>query len=286
MNVLITGASSLLGKALLQTFPKQANLTLTWFSNYVGIPMYQMNVCDKLQVGYIFERCKPDLVIHCAAIGSVDYAEKFPRETYEVNVNGTMNVAEWCKRYHSRLVYISTNAVYDGKRPPYNEMSERNPVNRYGMIKKEAEDKITESFDNWVIIRPFLLFGWTYAGARQNWVNIVMKKLMAGEQLKLVNDVYWQPTLAEEVARIIWQVSILGSGEAYNIAPSDRMTLYEFGQLVAKTWHLRYDLLVPVPASEFAGMAPRPVDTTYDTTKLSQLGIKVKGTEEGLKGMR
>lgn len=286
MNVLITGASSLLGKALLQTCPRDTNLTQTWFSNYVGVPMYQMNVCDKLQVGYIFERAKPELVIHCAAIGSVDYAEKYPRETYEINVNGTLNVLEWCKRYGARLVYISTNAVYDGNHPPYNEMSERRPVNRYGTIKKEAEDRIMERFDNWVIIRPFLLFGWTYAGARANWVGIVMKKLMAGEQMRLVNDVYWQPTLAEEVARVIWQVSGLDRCQAYNVASPDRMTLYEFGHLIAKTWHLRHDLFTPVPAAEFSGMAPRPVDTTYDQTKLTQLGIKVNGTERGLKGMR
>lgn len=286
MKVLITGGSSLLGKALAETRPAGTDIAATWFTNHVGVPMYQMDVADKHQVAYIFDRVQPEIVIHCAAVGSVDYAEAHFTEAREINVEGTANVLRGARDCRAKFVYISTNAVFDGEHPPYSETSERQPVNRYGSIKREAEDLVMAA-NNWLIVRPFLLFGWTYPNARQNWATTILKNLMAGKPMALVDDVYWQPTGARDAARAIWQlVELSKPNQVYHVASPDRLTLYEFGQMVARAWWLKEELLTPVGAERFKGLAPRPRDTTYDTGKINSLGITVNSTEQGLKEMK
>ena len=283
MRVLITGGSSLLGKALYQTVLPEHKLIMTWFTNTIGLPAYQFDVCNQSQIAYVFDLVKPEVVIHCAAIGSVDLAEKDYQTVYTVNVTGTENILTMAQAYRAKFVYISSNAVFDGNNPPYSETSERHPINRYGSIKRQAEDAVMKCY-NWLIIRPFLMYGWPWSNGRQNWMTIVRDKLIKGEKLQLVNDIYWQPTLAQDVARAIWQlIEVSPRNEIYHVASIDRMTLYQFGELVADRFGLDKQLLEPVSREAFSHLAPRPIDTTYDVSKIAMLGITCKSVEEGLK---
>lgn len=284
MKVLITGGSSLLAKHLITSCPHH-NFDLTWFTNHIpGLTMYHLDITNKSQVGYVFDRVKPDLVIHCAAIGSVDYAEKNFTECHNINVLGTRNVLEATGR--GQFVYLSTNAVYKGDNPPYSELSDRVPVNRYGALKREAENLVMAMSDNWLIIRPFMLYGYPYPGGRGNWFTIITQKLAMGETVKLVNDVYWQPTLAEDVAKAIWQLSAGDKNQIYNVASDDHMTLYDFGLAVAKHNKVSVKRIEPIATSELKGIAPRPIDTAYDLSKVKALELKFRGVEEGLKGLK
>lgn len=286
MRVLVTGGSSLLGKALAESKPGPVELTSTWFTNYPGLPMLQLDICNPSQVAYVFEKAKPQVVIHCAAVGSVDYTETHFRETHHVNVGGTGHVLRAAQDAKARFVYISTNAVFDGTNPPYSETSECHPINRYGSIKREAELLVMQS-NNWLVIRPFLLYGWPYPGGRQNWVTIIRQKLERGEPVQLVNDVYWQPTLALDVAHAIWAlIEADKRDEIYHVASQERMTLYEFGRLVAETWGYDPDRIEPVGAEKFKHLAPRPKNTTYDLSKLEGLGLKLRNPRDGLKVMK
>jgi len=284
MKVLITGGSSLLAKYLTSSCP-YPNFDLTYYTNHVpGLTMFFLNITDKSQVLYVFDRVKPDLVIHCAAVGSVDYAENNFTECHNINVIGTRNVVEATGR--GRFVYLSTNAVYKGDNPPYGEMSERTPVNRYGALKREAENLVMALSNNWLIIRPFMLYGYPYPGGRPNWFTTITQKLAMGETIKLVNDVYWQPTLAEDVARAIWQLAEGDKNQIYNVASDDHMTLYDFGLAVAKYNKVSTKRIEPIATSELKGIAPRPIDTAYDLSKVKALGLKFRGVEEGLKTLK
>lgn len=288
MRILIIGGSGLLGKALWGTAKDdwlQANeVFMTWFSNNVGLPMYQMDVCDQSQIAYIFDLVKPEVVIHTAAIGSVDFAEKNYEAARAVNVTGTGNVLAMAKHYGAKFVYISSNAVFDGNNPPYSEDSTRIPINKYGQIKLEAEDLVISNYDNYLIIRPFLLYGWPWPYGRQNWMTLIEGKLSTGGRIQLVDDVYWQPTSAQDVARTIWRlVEMSQPNEIYHIAGPDRITLYQFGKLVCRRFGLDSRLLEPVSHTVYNHLAPRPLDTTYDTSKAARVGIVCKSVEEGLK---
>lgn len=286
MKVLITGGSSLLGRALLDTKPEDAQVEATWYTNYVGPQAgHQLNITDRSQVRYLFDRVQPELVIHCAANGSVDFAEKNYSDAALVNIQGTENILWAARDYYAKVIYISTNAVFDGKQPPYDESSKCHPINAYGSIKRQAEERVMQYRSQWQIIRPFLLYGWPWPGGRPNWATLVIDKLSKAQPLKLVNDVIWQPTYAQDCAKAIWELSGEASG-IYHVASSERVTLYEFGQKVAKGWGLDGGLLGPVGSDHFAGMAPRPRDTTYNLDKIKGLGIGLDGIEAGLSKMK
>ena len=283
MNVLITGGSGLLGKSLRETKPAEARVKATWYTNCVGAE-YQMDVCNRSQVNYIFNLVRPDVVIHCAANGSVDYAERNYSEVNQVNVEGTRNAGAAAKEFGAKFVFISTNAVFSGNNPPYREDSDRNPVNRYGAIKRAAENWVMEQ-NNWLIIRPFLLYGWHHLNGRANWFTTILNALTDSRQLRLVDDIYWQPTNARDCAKIIWLLIDQYKNEIFNLACDDRVTLYEFGQTIARLWGYNGDLITPIASSELKGIAPRPVDTTYDLSKIHGLGIELPGIEKGLKSL-
>ena len=276
MRVLVTGGSSLLGKNLLHTKPEKVELYSTWFTNHIQNSI-QLDVGNKSQIAYVFEKIKPEIVIHCAAVGSVDYTESHFLETHAVNVLGTENIL---KAFENCIfVYISTNAVFDGTSPPYSENSECHPINRYGSIKREAEIRVMNS-RNWIIIRPFLLYGFPYPNGRQNWMTTIINKLSQGKEVRLVDDTYWQPTLAEDCALAIWKL-LNRTEEIYHVASDDRMTLFEFGLKVARIWGYDLSLVQPIASSSLK-IAPRPKDTTFNLTKIHDLGIKLRGVEEGL----
>lgn len=285
MKVLIVGGSSLLGKYLLRTKPG-CEIETTWFTNFVATDFnnYHLDICSQSQIDYVMNRSKPDVVIHCAAIGSVDFAETHFPEVHMVNAIGTRNIVNACRSFKSKLIYISTNAVFDGKNPPYAEDAERQPVNGYGIIKREAEQSVIQSGLDWIIIRPFLLYGWPNIGGRQNWMTTILTKLSNNEEIHLVDDTYWQPTLAEDCASTIWRL-LNKWQEIYHVASDDRMTLFEFGLKVARIAEKDLSLIQPIASSSLR-VAPRPKDTTFDLTKIHNLDIRLRGVEEGLEVLK
>ncbi len=285
MKTLITGATELLGKHLMEVVP---NASGTWFTNSDhSIPLYQMSLNDPYQAQYIMNKVKPDVIIHCAGIGDVEYAEKNYDETSNINILATHQLHEIAQEYNAQFVYISSNAVYDGDNGPYNETSDREPINRYGSIKKEAENIVMAGRD-WLIIRPFMLYGVPYKQGRGNMYMLIRQRLIDGLETKLVNDVYWQPTNALDAAKVIWQlIQQSDTEQIYNIAPDEKpVTLYEFGCKIAKVLGLNKNLLMPVDSSEFPTIAPRPINTEFDTSKIKAMGIEMLGVKKGLRDLR
>lgn len=285
MRVLVTGGSSLLGKALLESQPANITLDSTWYTNHVA-DMHHLDICNKSQVAYIFERTKPNVVIHCAAVGSVDYSEVHYSETRQVNVLGTQNILQASQDAKALFVYISSNAVFDGLSAPYSEDDDRQPINRYGAIKREAENIVMDS-RNWLIVRPFLLYGYPYPGGRGNWLIAILDKLSKGETVQLVDDTYWQPSLALDVAQAIWRLIQPDIGRGiYHVASDDRMSLYQFGLKIATEWGYDIGLIEPISSDKLNLKAMRPVDTTFKLDKIHGLGIRLRSVEEGLKVLK
>ncbi len=284
MKILITGGSSLLGKALIETKPENHQVEHTWYTNMVDVPSHRLSLTDKSQVGYVFSQVQPDIVIHCAAMGSVDYTEDHYQEVRNVNVIGTENILKATEDHKAKMVFISTNAVFSGNNPPYNEKRACSPINLYGNLKRDAENRVMDSKD-WLVIRPFLLYGWPWPGGRTNWVTAVRDALKKGVPMLMVDDVIWQPTCVVDVAETIWKL-LETNNEIYHVASSEKATLYNFALKVAKVFDLDTSLIQPVPSSHFKSIAKRPRDTTYNLSKLNELGIELSDIESGLERMK
>jgi dTDP-4-dehydrorhamnose reductase len=245
------------------------------------------DVSDRMKMQSIFEWAKPDVVIHAAAIGSVDFAERNREETRRVNVGGTEIVVDLCQIYNSRLIYISSNAVFDGRTPFYSETTPVNPINYYGQLKVDAENVVRESGVPWAIARPILMYGWPYPGERDNPVVWWVRSLENGKPIKVVDNVLSKPLPAWSCADVIWALIQQNRTGVYHAAGRDHISLYQFAVLTAEVFGLDESLIEPVPDSYFPEIAPRPQDTSFNTTKMeTELGVKTVGVRDGLLKMK
>lgn len=287
MKVLITGGMGLLGSALLET-SVHARTIGTYFSSVPTFPSpyswVHLDLRDLYHIQYAIQSTYPDLVIHTAAVGDVNfYGKNIQKGAEQVNVYGSMELFRACSERDIPFVYISSNAVYGGEDPPYSETSQHNPKHAYGISKNRVEKIFSiEENPKWMIIRPMLLYGWNRVTTRKNWVIKILEKLKENKEVPLVTDVYYQPTYVSNLAEIIWQLIEGGDwGSSYNISSKTPMSLYEFGLEIALIFGLDYRKIKQAKASDFGG-PERPLNTTYDTTKIRNLGIEVLDVVEGL----
>lgn len=291
-RVLVTGGTGLLGVAIQQSAPKDIQGFSIYFPERslpvpLPFPILAADVSDRMEMQSVFEWAKPDVVIHTGAIGSVDFAEINREQTRIINVGGTEVVAELCQIYESRLIYISSNAVFDGRTPLYSETAPVNPINYYGQLKVDAENVVRESTIHWTILRPILMYGWPYQGERDNPVVWWVRSLENNKPIKVVDNVFNKPLPAWSCAEVIWAIIQQNRTGIYHAAGRDHISLYQFALLTAAVFGLNASLITPVPDSYFPEIAPRPKDTSFDTTKMeTELGVKTVGVRDGLFKMK
>lgn len=296
MNVLLTGASGLLGRYLIKRAPEGVNIWGTWHNSFAisnteinGPPLIswiRMDLLKPMDIYYPFNKAQPNLVIHCAGVGDVDQCETVTKkdDSWKINVRNLDHVLNAAAELEARFVYLSSNAVFDGENAPYSEEDKRGPVNRYGKMKMLAEDKVRNYAFPWLIVRPILLFGHPWDGGRSNWGLRALQAVERGESLKVVDDTRTQPTYAGFCASAIWSLIEQGKRGFYHVASADRLSLYEFCQKVAEV-RGKPGEFTPVPSSHFPNIAPRPKDTTYCLDKLKSVGIAPQSVEDGIEQM-
>jgi len=287
MKTLITGASGLLGRSLLRTAPKFSPVVGTFLTPPGWPGLVQLDIEGLELCRAVVNEVKPDVVIHCAGDGRVDFAEENPSAAKAIIHTGTSNIVQAAAEVGAHLVYISTNAVYDGNSPLYREESQHLPVNVYGRIKSEAEVIVMGYPHKWTIIRPIMLYGWPQAGKRDNLATRVIGALQAGNIIRVAKDIVSQPTYVMDLAEAIWWIvqAQQSDKEVWNMAPKERMTLYDFAVTIAEVFGLYPGLIVPVASSAFEELARRPRNTCFDVRKLEQV-YQLKAAREGLRAMK
>lgn len=290
MDVLITGGTGLLGKYLLATKPEDVRAYATYHRYWAPGVEYKMELMDFDSIHHVFEHTRPDVVIHTAGQGSVDICENDFTQYYSVNVCPTYRIMQECAEHGAKFVGISTNAVFRGDAAPYDDDDGLDPVNMYGHSKRLMEQAVEHYFSaqDWLIIRPILMYGWPNADGRKNWAVIVDEALRVGKRLKVVNDTWTQPLYAGDCAEFIWQVILDGRSGAYNVAGMDETTLWGFVYRVADAFGLDPSVedIEGVPSSTFPNIAPRPVNTIYTLRRMIEDGYKPKTLASGLARMK
>lgn len=287
LRVLITGGTGLLGKALLETAPAGFEVLATFHRNPPPVEwrgrFFPLDVTSEASVAHVVAAMHPDVVIHAASLGSVDQAEREPALVRRVNVEGTQAIGRSCARCNARLVFISSNAVFDGAHPPYAEDSPVRAVNRYGALKIEAEAWVRASGLPHVIIRPILMYGWPFPGGRENVVTRWLAHWEAGQGTEVAQDIYSMPLFADNCAEAIWAAVREERRGTYHVAGANRVSLAAFAKETACVFGHDERLVIPVASAQLSGFAPRPSDTSFVTTKMErELGVRPIGIAEGL----
>jgi len=291
MKVLITGGTGLLGQALIATAKVDHQLSILHLRDYPvpgnGVEVVVLNVLERERLTEFFATRDFDVMIHAAGIANVDQVERHFEKAWESNVVGTQNVVDLACKRDIRLVYVSSNAVFDGRHAPYREGDSTNPMNRYGRIKVECEGIVRRMCPEALIVRPILMYGWHLPQGRANPVTWLIERLGRGEPTNLVTDVYENPLWSHHCAEVIWRAIQFDKTGTFHVAGKDIVNRYEFAKLVAAVFGLDASLLHPVDSSFFPAIAPRPKNTSFLTERMQgELGMEPLSLREGLERMR
>jgi dTDP-4-dehydrorhamnose reductase len=201
---------------------------------------------------------KPDWIVHCGALTWVDYCEEHPLESYEKTVRSTLNLIERAKQLGSKMVYISTDYVFDGVHGPYAEGAEVNPLSVYAKHKLEAEQAVLELAGS-ISIRITNVYG--DEERNKNFVARIIQLAQAGEEteLKLPIDQFASPVNAADIARVIHLLIQDGRSGVYHVASTDYLNRVQLAQRVLSYFPSEHIQLIPVLTKDLGQAADRPL---------------------------
>lgn len=290
-TILITGGIGLLGRGLVLSAPRALKLQIVRLRRIPEKPVrgicQVLDVTNKRCVETLFAKKQFSAVIHAAGIASVDHVRENYAESLESNIVGTLNISSACRKRSIPLIYISSNAVFDGSKPPYCETDRPNPVNEYGELKLECERLIQKTINNYLIVRPILMYGWNGRWGRLNPITWLLQKLENNETVNLVDDVKENPLYNVEAGRCIWKALEMNMQGILHLAGATEVSRYEFAVKAAEVFGKNPRLIRPVPSSYFSNLAVRPPNTTFETSRMrKELGIPPLSLPEGLRAMK
>lgn len=286
-KVLLIGVG-FLGEKLLPLFQK--NGFEVKGTSIDGKNFLKLDIVDKISVEKVFQNFLPNIVILTASLTNVDYCEEHPAEAQKVNVDGVENVAEACKKFNSKLVFYSTDFVFDGEKENgnYSENDKVNPLSVYGKTKLEAEKRIGEIFPekNFLILRTSTLYGFGKNFDKKPFTDWVVESLKAGKSINVVSDQITCPTLTDDLANATLRLVRKNKNGLYNVVGSEAISRFGFAKKIAKVFELDSELILEIDSSKLLQKAKRPKNSSLNISKIEIEGIGMSNVEKGLIEMK
>lgn len=262
MKVLVTGVKGQLGYDVMAELAKR-NIEA------IGVDIDEMDITDKISVEKVIGEAAPDVVVHCAAYTAVDAAEDNEALCRRVNADGTRNIAEVCKKLDCKMVYISTDYVFDGQGTrPWEPDDERHPLNVYGQTKYEGELAVQENLSKYFIVR----IAWVFGKNGKNFVKTMLKLAETHDKLTVVNDQFGSPTYTYDLARLLVDMIQTDKYGIYHATNEGICSWYEFACAIFKEAGIDMKVL-PVSSEEYGAKAKRPANSRMSKEKLTENGF-------------
>lgn len=236
----------------------------------VGVDIEEMDITDAAAVRRVITEAAPNAVIHCAAYTAVDAAEDNEEICRKVNADGTRNIANVCKELDIKMIYISTDYVFDGKGTrPWEPDDERHPLNIYGQTKYEGELAVQSALDKYFIVR----IQWVYGVNGKNFVKTMLRLAETNTRINVVNDQFGSPTFTFDLAKLLADMVVTDKYGIYHAANDGICTWYEFACEIFKQAGIDIET-VPVSSAEFPAKAKRPENSRMNQDKLTENGFE------------
>jgi dTDP-4-dehydrorhamnose reductase len=244
-KLLITGGSGFVGKNLANSFAPHCSVATTYFQHPTGPEAvgqsFRLDVTDAKQVVSLFERVKPDVVIHAAGNKDVRFCEDHPHDAHRINAEGTQNVARACHDFGASMIYLSTDLVFDCARGDYKEDELPQPALAYGRSKLEGERFALQELKDVAICRSGGIYG--KASPLLSWLSA---ELEGGRTVDCFVDVFNTPTYVENLAEMMMAIIRERLTGVFHTVGRERVSRFEFFQSYAGTFGLDGDVLSPV----------------------------------------
>ena len=270
MRVLLIGATGLLGKVLHEEWEGDA---------VTGVGSRDADIRDESQVRRLFERTRPEWTVLVAAYADVDGCERDPQRAYDVNCSGAMNVARAAHDGRSKLLFLSTDYVFDGsKGAPYEPEDPVCPINVYGRSKADAEKGLREILPECCILRTSWLFG----AAGKCFPNTILALAQTQKKLRVVADQIGRPTFNRDLAQVIIQLVRANACGILHAANEGTCSWFDFACGVLHAAGLSDVAVEAVRTDDVPRPAPRPKYSVLSATSLEPYGLRMRHWQDTL----
>lgn len=285
MKVFVTGVNGQLGHDVMNELYKRgyeatgSDIADTYvgindFSPVTTMPYIKLDITDTEEVNRVISRLKPDVVIHCAAWTAVDMAEDDDKIELVRNVNahGTENIAKACKNIDAKMIYISTDYVFDGQgtKPWSPDCKEYKPLNVYGQTKLEGELAVSSILDKYFIVR----IAWVFGLNGKNFIKTMINVGKSHDEVRVVNDQIGTPTYTLDLSRLLVDMIETEKYGYYHVTnEGGYISWYDFTKEIYKQYGLDTKV-IPVTTEEYGlSKAKRPFNSRLDKSKLIENGF-------------
>lgn len=264
MKVLVTGVRGQLGYDVVRELKKRQ-------IEAVGVDVEEMDITDPAQTETVIREAAPDAVIHCAAYTAVDAAEDNEELCREVNARGTENVARICGEMNIKMMYISTDYVFDGKGTrPWEPDDPRDPLNVYGQTKYEGELAVEKYVKKFFTVR----IAWVFGVNGKNFIKTMLNLGKTHDKLTVVNDQTGSPTYTYDLARLLADMIQTEKYGRYHATNEGICTWYEFACEIFRQAGIDVEV-APVASDEYPSKAKRPENSRMSKKKLKENGFEL-----------
>jgi len=272
-TVLITGSSGFLGRNLLKFSTKKLHLIAQYRNNppvAYGDKVLFLKLDFAAEQWKKLQTLKPQIIIHTAAMASIDECETQPELAQLVNYLATCRLVDFAVRRKIRFIFISSDAVFDGKKGNYSENEEPHAVNFYAQTKIAAEKYVLENLPNAVVVRPALFYGLCLNG-RPSFTEIMLQHLYAGKQIYTFTDQYRTPILVNNLVSALWELTENTFCGLLHLGGPQKVSRLELGKILCDIFKLDENLLIPVKSQEVNLRATRPLDCSLNISLAQSL---------------
>ncbi|WP_097002675.1 dTDP-4-dehydrorhamnose reductase [Lacrimispora amygdalina] len=263
MKVLVTGVKGQLGYDVVNELKKRNH-------EAVGVDIEEMDITDGESVNRVIREAAPDAVIHCAAYTAVDAAEDNEDICRKVNARGTGNIARVCKELDIRMMYISTDYVFNGQGTrPWEPDDHREPLNVYGQTKYEGELEVEEKLAKYFIVR----IAWVFGVNGKNFIKTMLNLGKTRDKLNVVADQIGSPTYTFDLARLLVDMIETEKYGRYHATNEGLCSWYDFACEIFKQAGMKV-AVEPVTSDQFPVKAKRPMNSRMSKDKLKENGFQ------------
>jgi dTDP-4-dehydrorhamnose reductase len=286
MRILVTGASGLLGLNMALEASQQHEVFGSVNKNVIqstDFTVYQSDLIEPGALEILVDECQPEWVINCAALANLDACEANPALAEKLNSELPKKLANYVAKGGARLVHISTDAVFDGKRGNYSEGDRPNPLSLYARTKLKGERAVLAANPQAIVARVNL-FGWSLSGKR-SLAEWFVNNLSAGNSIMGFTDVYFCPLLVNDLAKVLLRMLERELEGLYHVVSSECSSKYDFGVRLARIFSLDETLIEPALVSQSGLSVARSPNLTLKADKLrKELGEPTPDLNTGLNG--
>ncbi len=269
MKIAVTGANGLVGSRIIELLKSKHDM--------IPFESRDLDITDKPTVSSVLGKTEYDLLLHLAAYTNVDGAETEKEKAHDVNVKGTGNLFDEVMKAGKKMIYVSTDFVFDGKIPPFDEKSKPNPIGYYGQTKYEGEQLVENQA---MIVRISYPYGYP-SEKKPDFVQRLRKVLEHNKPITMIADSAMTPTFIDDIALGLEYLATHYKPEIYHLVGTKSYTPFEVGTIIAKHYDLPESLIMPTTYKEYMkGKAERPQYSIIMTSK--NIFTPMKTFEEGL----